>query len=1144
MPRASVQAALYLARVISLGVLVSTASMAEPHESKLAPNLRTEKTVPDSVNAVLLLRPGGETALEHVRARLLGAGARDVHVFPSLGVMSARIPGFALAHAAEPREVAWLFAGSAEIEAGLAALERALNSGEATFTAPAAFAEAGGAAFGELIDRIIDEHQLVVVMSGPGTSYNALSLVGTSNETRKADLAADETAAVAAVRNLQAAGMRDTRVIKAVLINAAHSLGGRSSEFGWGRLTGPPSAPQCRKQSDGAADAPSQCFVSDAQTVRYYATTTGDPVKATLVWNRQGATSLPDLNLYLYDRETGKQIAASTSETGNVEQVSGSAPSGVLVKVAVNGDTGDGAAFALVSNAALAALNPPTLGILCVYLAQSVQCDVTNTSVPPTIPIRQIAVTGYWYDLVRKYSHPVGTLDPGGTAVTVSPFTTPFCNYSFWAEGLADDGQKVRTRMFTSVSAPGRTDCRAWRESTPPTCTYTLSDANPEFSAAGGVGSVFINTQPGCISRVNWDFMAPAWVGVPAPNGTGARYVNFSVAPNAVPDALVTSARTATVKVIGDSVLFMRDFTIRQAGRTCTYTATPGSATAPLTGIPATAPATIQVTAPAGCVWTARTEFSWIRIVSGAQGQGSGVVKYTIDAAAATRTGRINIGTATTTILQTAPAFSLTGTVVFAGTAPVPVTIRFTNYAGAAPPAVSTNTSGAWTQTGFSGSGIYSVEPEHPDYVFQPPSVIVRGAQGPITFDAYRKYPDTRPCTIKLTAPNGGGIIRLSEMLNVRWQHTCDPWLTVAVTAPATLPNMGYFPIGLNDQGGFSAPLTESWPGDHVVTVCVEHPEQQSVCDSSDATFKVVDTSDPSLLLDYPNLGENLTYGSDWRVQWRSVGEHTGVFVDLLRDGQFQQRFQSGVADGSFSAGDGTGGFMGSKIYNSPGTGYQIRISSASNPDISDVSDIPFVIRSSAAGLAVTVPNGGDVRRRGEAWPVRWTYWGNAGTQVRVEVIKAGAVVKAFPGAYPIGLNGYGGLTVPMDVPAGSGYRIRLTSVQVPTLNDQSDRDFAVVDPAVTLAITQPSGITIPQGSPIEVKWQYTGDPGPSVKVDLLIWGILSKTLGTFPLGSSGSGGTGLLAVQLTPGSGYSVRISSTSMPEISATSTFIVSLW
>ena len=71
------------------------------------------------------------------------------------------------------------------------------------------------------------------------------------------------------------------------------------------------------------------------------------------------------------------------------------------------------------------------------------------------------------------------------------------------------------------------------------------------------------------------------------------------------------------------------------------------------------------------------------------------------------------------------------------------------------------------------------------------------------------------------------------------------------------------------------------------------------------------------------------------------------------------------------------------------------------------------------------------------------------------------------------------------------------------------------------------------------IRWNYTGNPGPQVKIDLLKAGVLNQTISSgAPLGTGGTGSlTWTVPKKATLGSDYAIRICSVSSPAICDTS-------
>src|SRR6185436_16593648 len=104
-------------------------------------------------------------------------------------------------------------------------------------------------------------------------------------------------------------------------------------------------------------------------------------------------------------------------------------------------------------------------------------------------------------------------------------------------------------------------------------------------------------------------------------NGNGNGTVSYSVAANSS-----TSARSGTITVGGQT------FTMNQAGNTCSYTLSWPSASH---GAGAESES-FDVTAPAGCIWSATTSQTWITMTSAGNGNGNGTVSYTVAANSST----------------------------------------------------------------------------------------------------------------------------------------------------------------------------------------------------------------------------------------------------------------------------------------------------------------------------------------------------------------------------------------------------------------------------------------------------------------------------------------------------------------------------
>jgi len=110
--------------------------------------------------------------------------------------------------------------------------------------------------------------------------------------------------------------------------------------------------------------------------------------------------------------------------------------------------------------------------------------------------------------------------------------------------------------------------------------------------------------------------------------------------------------------------------------------------------------------------------------------------------------------------------------------------------------------------------------------------------------------------------------------------------------------------------------------------------------------------------------------------------------------------------------------------------------------------------------LTVTVPNGGETWRLASSHDIQWTYSGDPGSTVRIELLQGGSVVRTITDSAPAGSGGSGSYTwnIPTDLTPAANYRIRVTSTSVPAMADTSDADFTLAKSLTTVTVSDASG--------------------------------------------------------------------------------------
>ena len=194
-------------------------------------------------------------------------------------------------------------------------------------------------------------------------------------------------------------------------------------------------------------------------------------------------------------------------------------------------------------------------------------------------------------------------------------------------------------------------------------CAFGINPTSQFFEAAGGTGSVLVTTVSGCAWTASTNSGSSDWIGISSGlSGNGNGTVNYFVLANDT-----GSTRTGTLAIAGMT------FTITQQGGGCSYSISPASASFG----PGAGTGVVNVTAGAGCPWTASTNSGssdWLGISSGFSGTGNGTVEWYAfsNDGTSSRSGYLTIAGQTFTVTQSGVGPDLTG----AWTTPLTQTCR------------------------------------------------------------------------------------------------------------------------------------------------------------------------------------------------------------------------------------------------------------------------------------------------------------------------------------------------------------------------------------------------------------------------------------------------------------------------------------
>ncbi len=284
-----------------------------------------------------------------------------------------------------------------------------------------------------------------------------------------------------------------------------------------------------------------------------------------------------------------------------------------------------------------------------------------------------------------------------------------------------------------------------------------------------------------------------------------------------------------------------------------------------------------------------------------------------------------------------------------------------------------------------------------------------------------------------------------------------------------------------------------------------------------------------SITVTSPNGGETWVQGSTHLITWTSSGDAgSNVRIDLLKGGSLYRTLANTLNDGSCSW----------TLLDAEGSGsdYQVRITSSTNPAITDTSNNYFTIvpETQSASITVTSPNGGETWVQGSTHLITWTSSGDAGSNVRIDLLKGGSLYRTLANTLNDGSCSW---TLLDAEGSGSDYQVRITSSTNPAITDTSNNYFTIVPEtqSASITVTSPNGgETWVQGSTHLITWTSSGDAGSNVRIDLLKGGSLYRTLANTL--NDGSCSWTLLDAEGS-GSDYQVRITSSTNPAIMDTS-------
>ena len=209
--------------------------------------------------------------------------------------------------------------------------------------------------------------------------------------------------------------------------------------------------------------------------------------------------------------------------------------------------------------------------------------------------------------------------------------------------------------------------------------------------------------------------------------------------------------------------------------------------------------------------------------------------------------------------------------------------------------------------------------------------------------------------------------------------------------------------------------------------------------DTSDANFTILA---PTITVGVPSRREVWATGSTQTITWTYPPGNPGVGVkiELLKGGVLNSTITAAVNTGSGGNGSYSWTIPGNPtLERLPG----FRITSTTNAAYTDTSNANFTITGPPPPtITVVTPNGWKNWAAGSTQTITWTYTGNPGSAVKIELLNAGSPSIPYYAVVGSGGNGSYNLIIPANQVAGIDYRIRITSITNAAYTDTSDANF------------------------------------------------------------------------------------------------------
>jgi hypothetical protein len=301
------------------------------------------------------------------------------------------------------------------------------------------------------------------------------------------------------------------------------------------------------------------------------------------------------------------------------------------------------------------------------------------------------------------------------------------------------------------------------------------------------------------------------------------------------------------------------------------------------------------------------------------------------------------------------------------------------------------------------------------------------------------------PATITVTLPSSGTNWNTGTSHTIYWSFTGNPGTYVNVT----LFDGSALVAGLSPGVG-TATAAGSFLWNIPWTLPTSSNYRIQITSISDTTvygwsspFTLTHVS-PTITVTAPAAGAVWSAGTSYSINWTTSATVPGDYVAiyLCDSAQTIMAIDSGYLK-----------TVGSYLWTIPvtlagGTSYRVKVVSTGDTSVYGCSGT-FTVITRPNRVTLTAPTSGSSWIAGDWYTIYWTYTGAGlvGTDITLELYDSASLIDTLLPSAAIANLSYP-WQIPLSLPAGSGYRVKISSVALDTVHDFSDY-FIVTNPAL-----------------------------------------------------------------------------------------------